>query len=142
MDFLKQYLSLNKLYFKSPSIDDIQDISTKISEKTKIKEKIKGAIICRACNNLITFPDKQITVEGKHKHTFKNPANIIYHIGCYSEAQGCSQIGNPVLNYTWFPDYAWSIAVCLNCFSHLGWFYQSLDNSFYGLILDNVIENI
>ena len=121
------------------------DIETGISEPSvKIDADIfrERAIICRACGNVITKPDQAIEIEGKSAHKFVNPAGIVYHIVCFREAPGCAAAGEPTREFTWFPGYSWCFALCDMCFAHLGWRYTSGDSGFFGLILDNITENI
>lgn len=46
------------------------------------------------------------------------------------------------LEYTWFPSFTWTIGLCPHCLFHLGWYFESIigENSFFGLILDNLIK--
>ncbi|MFC1668839.1 cereblon family protein [Spirochaetota bacterium] len=98
-------------------------------------------IICKFCQNIITSPQNIIEINGQHSHTYKNPAGHIFTIGCFKEAAGCKVFEEPTLEYTWFSGFTWCFAICSNCNSHLGWFYESGDNKFYGLILKNLIDN-
>jgi len=59
-----------------------------------------------------------------------------------SSANGCVNYGTPTLEHTWFQSYSWRYALCSNCHTHLGWFYQSGNDSFYGLILENLEEGV
>jgi len=127
------------LLFKKTDLDNITKILTK--NKNKNIPKKEDAIICSACKNLITLPSDSISIDGHHSHVFTNPAGFSYEIGCFINARGCLNVGDPTLEYTWFPGYSWSISVCSNCFLHLGWFYQSNGNSFYGLILERLEDN-
>ncbi len=106
------------------------------------KSKRGHFIICRLCSAAITLPKNIIEVNGKHRHTFTNPAGNVFTIGCFSIADGCMSYGEPTAEYTWFSGFNWCYALCSACYSHLGWHYESIDNGFYGLILDKLIENI
>lgn len=99
-------------------------------------------ILCRYCRHRITSVSNLISVNGNHRHTFINPAGITYQIGCYSSAEGCLVYGYPTGEYTWFSGYSWSLALCAACYSHLGWFYQSATDGFFGLIRNRLIEKI
>ena len=103
-------------------------------------KKEKAKILCKYCKNKITSNDARIPVAGKQQHVFSNPSGFVYEIGCFSFAYGCVNHGPPTLEFTWFAGYAWRFALCSACHSHLGWFYQSRENSFYGLILDYLVE--
>ena len=108
-----------------------EEADTRLAEKTK-KEK---RLFCAACRHLITHQDERAPVQGGHEHRFTNPHGITYHIGCYREATGCAVVGESTAEFTWFPGYAWRIALCANCRAHLGWRFQSEADYFHGLIV-------
>lgn len=112
-------------------------IGTDVEDEDK-QEKAK--ILCKHCGNKITSNDARTPVAGKQQHVFSNPSGFVYEIGCFSFAFGCVNHGPPTLEFTWFAGYAWRFSLCSACHAHLGWFYQSRENSFYGLILDCLIE--
>lgn len=72
-------------------------------------------------------------------HTFFNPVGIVYEICCFSDAPGCTVFGKPTDEFTWFPGYTWEYSVCGTCSDHLGWFYNSSESSFYGLINSKLV---
>ena len=108
-------------------------------ESFNVSKPGKG-IICRQCGYLITMPENIISINGSHKHTFTNPAGITFEIGCFSDAPGCLIHGIPTSEFTWFEGYQWNYAHCAGCLTHLGWFYQGRDDSFFGLILESLLD--
>lgn len=108
----------------------------------EFEEQEDHFIICNTCGHIITSMENMISVNGHHNHTFVNPANITFNIGCFSSADGCTVFGSRTLQDTWFPGYAWAYAACSRCMVHLGWFYRGEDDSFFGLILDRLSETI
>lgn len=99
-------------------------------------------LLCRQCFALITTPAERIAVSGANQHTFANPHGIIFEIGCFRNAWGCSAAGAPTNEFTWFAGYFWQVAVCASCLIHMGWRFTSPDSAgFYGLILDRLIES-
>jgi hypothetical protein len=116
------------------------DSAATIKVEKKFGLKDDQFIICKNCSSVITSPGKIITVNDHHRHTFINPAGVTYQVGCFSSAEGCMSYGEPVLEHTWFAGFHWNYAMCTNCVVHLGWFYQNEDDSFYGLILDLLID--
>ncbi len=136
-------------YFKdSPSWAFRQLTNKELEEITKKKTRDKAGdidessfILCRSCGNVITSTDNKVERSGKHKHTFTNPKGYVFQIGCFSTARGTTNQGIPTMEYTWFAGFNWCFTLCLRCFVHLGWFYQSGEESFYGLILDNLMES-
>ena len=98
-------------------------------------------ILCRQCYQVITSPIERMEVQGSHQHTFANPAGILYQIGCFRLVRGCSYAGPATEEWSWFKGLKWRIAVCSNCFTHLGWIFLSAWNeSFHGLILDRLVQ--
>ncbi|MDH5179809.1 MAG: cereblon family protein [Gammaproteobacteria bacterium] len=102
----------------------------------------EAAIYCAQCHNLITAQNNAVERAGQHIHTFANPAGISFTIGCFTRAR-CLYAGEPSLEWTWFPPYAWQYALCSDCQTHLGWVYQATGkaDTFYGLILTRLISD-
>ncbi len=93
------------------------------------------SLYCRACGGLVTDGSQQISVNGSHAHTFFNPAGIVYELGCFRHAPGCAVVGDATMEFTWFANHSWRFGLCLLCDSHLGWLYETGEQTFYGLIL-------
>jgi hypothetical protein len=125
---------------KQSSEDQIEAVSSKILQETET-EKEKESILCKNCKNEITTVEHSAVVNGQHAHIFKNPAGISFHIGCFSRAWGCIVYGIPTDEFTWFAGFSWCVALCSQCFTHLGWCYQSGGDSFFGLILANLVKD-
>lgn len=94
---------------------------------------------CRFCEAAITNAANKIERSGNHLHTFFNPAGVVYEIGCFSVARGCSQYGWSSMEFAWFAEYRWQLAHCSFCNEQLGWFFSSVDDSFYGLIVSRLV---
>ena len=97
-------------------------------------------LVCAACLQAVTSTSARIEMSGSHAHTFSNPHGLVFHIGCFALAPGCGAASDPSTLHTWFPGYAWQIAVCRGCGEHLGWLFRSGDSRFHGLILDRLAE--
>jgi hypothetical protein len=96
----------------------------------------KKSLYCVVCHWKITNENQKIAMGGKAEHTFFNPHGMVFHIGCFKEAQGCGIVGTPSSEFSWFPGYHWQIAHCSNCHNHLGWlFLKGVKPHFFGLIL-------
>lgn len=109
-----------------------------LKKQVNINPKKEKRLFCATCRHPITHQDERIPVQGGHEHRFTNPHGITYHIGCYREAAGCSVVGESTAEFTWFPGYAWRIALCANCQTHLGWRFQTAGEYFHGLILNRL----
>ena len=91
------------------------------------------ALYCTGCGHLISRTRWQISCRGDHAHTVFNPAGHLFQIGCYSDAPGAIPGGDASEEFTWFPGYAWRVALCGNCGRHMGWQFLG-DDEFFGLI--------
>ncbi len=103
------------------------------------ESETEKAVLCRSCRAVITGLNREIPIHGKHLHTFFNPAGIVYEIRCFSQASGCMNHGPPTDEFTWFAGYTWQYTVCATCRDHLGWFYNSSADCFFGLINSKLI---
>lgn len=126
-------------YFQRLTTTTVETIQSLLDQLNLPQEKRKLA--CTTCQHLITTHDYKIEINGYYHHRFTNPSGITFEIGCFATAPGATRRGMPTLEFTWFSGYAWNLAHCANCLTHLGWFYQaSHAENFYGLILANLIE--
>lgn len=94
-------------------------------------------LLCRACDQRITPDAARIPVGQQHEHTFTNPHGFVFHIGCFDDAPGVLEEGQPESRWSWFSGYAWQIVICQQCRWQLGWYFSN-GNGFYGLILDRL----
>ena len=108
---------------------------------TEMKEELdRNPILCAGCQYEITSINQGIAVQGQHIHIFSNPGGFVFEIGCFAVAPGCVNQGKPTLEFSWFNGFNWNFALCLNCHLHLGWHFRSDLKSFYGLILNHLIQ--
>ena len=103
------------------------------------KEKKEVPLICSHCSAAITTSNQAISINGQHEHAFFNPSGIAFEIRCFRQAPGCLVQGDATTQFSWFDGYSWQYATCNNCLAHLGWFFSSGDNSFFGLIANKII---
>jgi hypothetical protein len=97
-----------------------------------------GRIVCASCGHTITTERQRMEMKGRHEHRCVNPDGVIFHIACFRHAPGCASHGVPTTEFTWFPGFAWSYALCGRCATMLGWRYQSTEAAFFGLILNRL----
>lgn len=111
-----------------------------VREEDAPEEEKAGKLLCVSCGRVITDRSQTISVSGKHRHTFFNPAGLVYELGCFREAPGCTPAGEPSSEFSWFPGYVWQVGACSGCSAHLGWRFQSGDDVFFGLIVSRIVE--
>jgi hypothetical protein len=112
----------------------------KLDEEAERAQCTRRAILCAKCRHRVTGEEQRIEVGGSHTHRFFNPHGFLFHIGCFRQASGCGVRGAPTMEFTWFPGFAWSYALCGECGEHLGWCFQSMDSRFFGLVLNRLIS--
>jgi hypothetical protein len=127
--------------FRAPSKSGLAADSPTTRNWPKPDDLGRGPIIvCRACQARLTTPEARITIGGAHEHSYENPHGIRFRIGCFAWVGHCAAVTPPSTYWSWFPGFAWRVAVCTECGEHLGWLFQSADATFHGLILDRLSE--
>lgn len=101
-----------------------------------------ASLRCVQCRHKITWRGAGMELQGSHRHVFFNPHGQVFELGLFSSAKGCVAIGPGSEEFTWFPGYAWQVALCGRCGLHLGWLYRGVSRpgNFWGLILPNLVE--
>lgn len=97
-------------------------------------------LFCTDCGAPVTRRRFAEQRRGDHEHTVFNPAGRVFTIRCFADAPGATPVGGSTDEFSWFPGYAWRIAVCHECAAHLGWTFEGMD-AFFGLIKDALSEN-
>jgi hypothetical protein len=130
--------------FRLPGKRQTPSGAPKRIEDSMVREGVpegERPIRCRQCRLPITHPADRTLRDGSHRHTFANPHGIVFEIGCFSTARGCGIAGPASAEFVWFNGFTWQVALCSRCLNHLGWYFQSPSESFFGLILDQLIQN-
>ncbi len=96
-------------------------------------------ILCASCLHQVTTRDQRTERGGSFMHHVTNPLGVHFHIGCFVGAPGCRLDGQATPEWSWFPGYSWSLALCGSCGIQLGWHYSGAD-TFYGLILSRLVN--
>lgn len=117
---------------------DLEEIADSLEDPVDDPDR---AIRCAECEHEVTHPDHRTRRDGGFEHSFANPAGIVFRIGCFDEASGCGAIGEPSSEFSWFAGYTWRVALCRNCRTHLGWLFESTDDTFHGLILPRLNQS-
>lgn len=116
----------------SQSVVEVEDQNEEESEEHRV-------LLCQVCSHTITSEKHRIEMNGAHRHTFFNPAGIVFELGCFSEASGVAILGEASPEFSWFSGYVWRVALCSRCGIHLGWQFSGAQ-TFYGLILKNLAQ--
>jgi hypothetical protein len=92
-----------------------------------------GDWLCAWCLNRVANEKDRFSVSGRDEFDFANPEGVRFQILTFLQTHDCHRTGEPTLEFTWFPGYAWSYCHCGRCGQHLGWYYTGA-NEFVGLI--------
>ena len=109
------------------------DIAPEGRDRSDTVLSTDDALYCAACGLLMTRGRWRVIRRDAHEHTVFNPAGRVFRVVCFKEAPGAASQGFPSDEFTWFPGYRWTIAVCRGCSIHVGWRYDG-DDVFFGLI--------
>ena len=115
-----------------------QALDPKLKAILEDEEATKAFVYCAQCSYVLARADAGIEVHGSHAHFCTNPHGFQFHLRCFKEALGCAISGQPTAADSWFPTYRWRFASCGECQTHLGWFFESAEHHFFGLIRDRI----
>lgn len=99
---------------------------------------------CSSCQGLIATSDRLLSIDGKHLHSFVNPAGVECRFYTFASSPGAAARGPATKEYTWFPGYRWSLAFCRACGQHLGWHYEAVSDQvkpaeYWGILITHLL---
>jgi cereblon len=96
---------------------------------TAHEEKSSAPILCKQCRALISHMEALFPMDAERiSHVYANPAGFLHEVLTATAAQGLAVAGPPTTEFSWFPGYAWEIAFCANCGSHIGWSFTAVES--------------
>ncbi len=119
---------------------------TEPESEVKVQTELKpDDWLCVACSKKITEDKERFAYDGETEFHFTNPDGYVFDIITFRTAEGCRVEGSPTLEFTWFKNHAWSLAVCSRCGLQLGWKYTGnppAADGFYGLIKSRLVKGL
>ena len=98
---------------------------------------------CKNCGAPIA-PLAAVLPEGEMPLVFANPHGMVFELLLLSRAQSLQLMGYATEEFTWFPGYAWRVALCGGCGTHLGWRFEAIQGGsppvFFGLLRSELVE--
>lgn len=96
---------------------------------------------CKRCKNSIAIYDDIFAMaKGNVNANYCNPAGYIHETLTVQKTldNSLKMVDRPSTEFSWFPGYAWQIAVCAKCQSHIGWKFIAVvknlkPKTFFGL---------
>lgn len=107
-------------------------------------------LCCKNCNLLIAKKQDvfSMALEGP-MGAYVNPGGYVHETLTIHKATGLRLIGWPSVENSWFPGYAWTIAQCSQCNSHLGWRFTVAERGrslrpekFWGLCRSSLVPGL
>lgn len=100
---------------------------------------------CITCGGLIAHSDRLISIDGRNRHLFVNPAGVECDFYTFYSCPGAVAIGEAIGDNSWFSGYFWRIAFCRQCGQHLGWRYEAVTRAeqplkFWGILVSNLVS--
>ena len=92
-----------------------------------------AALSCRRCGAAVSSAAEVLPQEASH---YVNPHGHHHQLLLVRHAGPLVDHGDPTLEHTYFPGYAWSNVDCAACHNHLGWRFQRDEDVFFGLRKD------
>ncbi|XP_052285808.1 protein cereblon-like isoform X3 [Dreissena polymorpha] len=103
---------------------------------------------CQHCNKDITGMSSifSMSVSGPLS-AYVNPGGHVHETVTVHEAHNLSLQGRPSTEHSWFPGYAWTIAQCRHCYSHMGWKFTATrkelqPRKFWGLCRSSLVPGM
>ena len=103
----------------------------------------KKSYVCKRCEVEITDSRALFCMRSNSvEQVFPNPLGMMRVILTARAAKSLHLSGDATVEFTWFAGYAWRVAYCASCMSHLGWSYEGEEEPpvFYGLLKDALAE--
>lgn len=103
---------------------------------------------CQRCSNQIaSYSDIFAMAKGNVNANYCNPAGYIHEtltVHKTIDEEVLRIVDRPSSEFSWFPGYAWQIAVCGVCSAHIGWKFTALTKhlkpkSFFGLSCKSLV---
>ncbi|XP_049878734.1 protein cereblon-like [Pectinophora gossypiella] len=99
----------------------------------------KNVLCCVSCAAEIARREHILAMSSEGVHSnYTNLGGYMHDIVTVSRAANTELTGTASAEYSWFPGYTWTIAVCAACMAHVGWRFDAQKRSlrpqqFYGL---------
>jgi hypothetical protein len=88
--------------------------------------KRMGVMRCRRCRYDICSHKQAFCMSAEGPvSAFVNPGGVVHETATYFKAKHIVLIGDPSSEHSWFPGYTWTIGICGQCGSHLGWRFDA-----------------
>ncbi|XP_012543838.1 protein cereblon isoform X2 [Bombyx mori] len=105
---------------------------------TQFSRAQKCALCCGSCGGEVAQREHVFPMSSHGVHSnYTNPGGYVHGVVTVTRARAAPG-GPPSADYSWFPGYSWTVALCRDCRAHVGWRFDAIKRSlrpqqFYGL---------
>ncbi|KAL8171665.1 hypothetical protein V2J09_023469 [Rumex salicifolius] len=117
---------------------EIDGISYRLRREIELLENF-DCVCCKNCKTLVGKRSDMLVMSSEGPMSaYVNPHGFVHETMTLLKANGLSLVGQADTRYSWFPGYAWTIAECANCGTHMGWLFTATKKklkpkSFWGI---------
>jgi cereblon len=114
-------------------------------DRARVLPRQRKVILCRRCGGELSEAAAvfSMTPSGP-AGVFVNPHGFLHEVLTVRRAKNLLRLGLPTTEFTWYPGYAWEIALCAGCREHVGWAFTTVGEgdppSFVGLRRNAIVE--
>ncbi|ONK79086.1 uncharacterized protein A4U43_C01F2800 [Asparagus officinalis] len=125
---------------------EIDGISYRLQKEIQLLKSF-NLICCKNCHTLIAKRSDMVIMSSDGPlNAYVNPHGYVHEAITVYNATALALWGSPSKEHSWFPGYAWTIANCATCESHMGWLFTAtkknlLPRSFWGIRSSQVADD-
>lgn len=126
---------------------EINGVSYRLRREIELLEGF-DRVRCKNCQTVIARRSDMLVMSNEGPlGAYVNPNGFVHEVMTLYKVNGLALIGGPNINYSWFPGYAWTIANCATCESHMGWLFTARNKklkpkSFWGVRSSQVADDM
>ena len=118
-----------------------------LDDESETDEESERVLTCAACAHVVAKRAAIFAAPGTTApvQVFANPHGRVFEVLALRSVTGVRIVGEPTSDATWFRGYAWSVALCTSCLTHLGWRFDASapdadPRTFFALIREAIRE--
>ncbi|CAG4960505.1 unnamed protein product [Colias eurytheme] len=122
----------------------VDDALLRLHMEVRLIQK-NNVLCCTSCSTEIAKREHifAMSSEGVHSN-YTNLGGYMHDIVTVVSTSHTELSGPPSAEYSWFPGYTWTVALCAVCTTHVGWRFDALKRNlrpqqFYGVCRNNVV---
>jgi len=135
-------------------VDD--DTKLQLLACTSVADRLRKEILlmesyfvlgCNKCGSVFGKKKDLFQISEGLVDAYVNPGGVVHDVVTIKKVSGAKLRGTPQTEHSWFPGYAWTIAECNECRSHIGWRFTATSSAlvpqeFWGLTRTSITHNL